>query len=313
MPLDRNASRILHLMAAAGTGQGPYELAAVRRAMHELARTLDPTRLPCVHVDDQILPAPGRELLLRRYLPVERRDIAGPALLYFHGGIGVFGSVQTHDAVCRMICGDAQMTVMSLEYRLAPEWPVAAGLDDAWFAARWVAQHAAELEVDPARLAVGGDSAGATLATVVCRLAREHGSPAIAAQLLLCPVTDLCAQTPSRSAYADGYFPAASLLRWALDLACPLGVDRRDPSLSPLRATDLSGLPPAHLHTAEYDPFRDEGAAYAAALAAAGVPVVHVCHPGLIHHFYGMAGVIPAARTALGDAAQEFRKALDAI
>jgi acetyl esterase/lipase len=279
--------------------------------MLELAQALDPRELPPVRVENHTLHTPAGDLALRQYIPAEQgQGTVAPGLLYFHGGIGVFGSIQTHDAVCRMLCGDAAMTVLSLEYRLAPESPFPAGLEDAWFATQWVAQRAAQLGIDPERLAIGGDSAGATLAAVVCQWARDRGGPPLAAQLLLCPVTDMCATTPSRTSMADGYFLASAMLHWAMDLYCPAGIDRRDARLSPLRAVNFSGLPPALIHTAEFDPFRDEGAAYAQALTAAGVDVSYVCHAGLIHHFYGMAGAIPAARAALRQAAQQLRHAV---
>jgi acetyl esterase/lipase len=312
MPLDRHASRILNMLAAgSGDRAGPYTPGAIRQSMVELAQALDPRELPPLRIVDHVLDGPGGALPLRQYVPANCVAGAGPGLLFFHGGIGVFGSIQTHDAVCRMLCADAAMTVLSLEYRLAPEHPFPAGLDDAWFATQWVAQQAPALGIDAKRLAIGGDSAGATLAAVVSQRARDLGAPALAAQLLLCPVTDLCASTPSRTSLADGYFLASSLLHWGMDQYCPAGMDRRDARLSPLRATDFSGLPRALIHTAEFDPFRDEGAAYAQALAAAGVHVHYVCHPGLIHHYYGMAGAIPAARAALGQAAAELRVALE--
>jgi acetyl esterase/lipase len=301
---------------ASGGEGGGFSASRVRRNMVDLAAALDPRDLAPVAVDDRVLDGPGGPLPLRCYVPPSARAAAASAdaaagLIYFHGGAGVFGSVQTHDAVCRMIALDAAVTVISVEYRLAPEHPYPAGLDDAWHAAQWIAEHCAQLGLDPRRLAIGGDSAGATLATVVCGIARDHGGPAFAAQLLLCPVTDLCAQNASREEFANGYFLTRALLDWAIEQYCPPGTDRRDPRLSPLHAADLSRLPPAHVHTAEFDPMRDEGAAYAQALERAGVPVRYRCHAGLIHHFYGMAGAIPAARAALAEAAQDLGRLLE--
>jgi acetyl esterase len=309
MPLDRQANRILRMLAAAGSGTAAFTPEGVRTAMLDMARALDPAPAAGVAVDDLVIAAEGRDLPVRRYAPQAATD-GGPGLLYFHGGIGVFGSIRTHDAVCRMICADAGIVVLSLDYRLAPEWPQPAALDDAWVATRWARDHAHRLGIGADHLAVGGDSAGATLATVVCRRARDAGGPPLAAQLLLCPVTDLCAQGGSRAEFADGYFPPAALLQWALDCACPAGVDRAGADLSPLRGADLARLPPAHVHTAGFDPFRDEGVAYAKALLDAGVLVRHVNHETLTHHFYGMAGAVPAARAALRDAAAEFGREL---
>jgi acetyl esterase/lipase len=308
MPLDRHASRILKMLAAAGGGT-PASPAAVRASMLELARALDPRDLPVLRVEELQLPGRVGELAMRRYAPQDR-VAPGPALLYLHGGIGVFGSAQTHDAVCRLLCADSGITLLSLDYRLAPEHPFPAAADDALAAWRWTQAQAGALGIDPARCAIGGDSAGATLAIDACRQARAAGLPLPAAQLLLCPVTDLCAVTPSRREFGDGFFPSAALLAWALDLYCPPGIDRCDARLSPLRAGDLAGLPRARIHVAEFDPFRDEGEAYAAALEAAGVDVRCTRHDGLIHHYYGMAGAIPAARVALKEAAEDLRVVL---
>jgi acetyl esterase/lipase len=313
MPLDRHAKRILQMLAAGSNGaQGPFELEAVRKSMLELAQALDPRDLAPVASVDHGVPGADGVLLLRQYLPAAH-PAAGPGLLYLHGGIGVFGSVVTHDALCRMLCADGGLVVLSLEYRLAPEHPFPAGLEDAVCAADWALRQAARLALDPRRLAIGGDSAGATLAAVVCQLARDRGAPAPAAQLLLCPVTDPSGTLASRSEFGDGYFMSRALLDWGLDQVYPPGVDRHDPRVAPLRAADLSRLPPAIVHTAEFDPFRDEGAAYAQALGAAGVAARYVCHAGLIHHYYGMAGGIPAARQAVRQSAQELRELLDGL
>jgi acetyl esterase/lipase len=298
------------LAAGGGAGSGPLEPGRVRASMEELARALDPRDLPPVQVHDRVLAGPGGPLPIRTYVPDDLPADPGPGLIFLHGGIGVFGSIQTHDAVCRMIAHDAAVRIVSVGYRLAPEHPFPAGLEDAWFATGWVADHAAALGIDRARLAIGGDSAGATLAIVVCLRARDAGAPALAAQLLLCPVTDLAFDTGSRVRLADGYFLSSAMLEWGIGLYCPPGMDRRDPRLSPLRAADLGRLPPAFIHTAEYDPMCDEGAAYARALDQAGVAVRYVCHAGLIHHYYGMAGAMPAARAALRDCAQALQRGL---
>jgi acetyl esterase/lipase len=299
------------MLAAGGTGPAAaLTPAGVRKTMSELALALDPRDLAPVRTEDLMLPGPGGPLALRCYEAQTLAPAPSAGLVYFHGGIGVFGSLQTHDAVCRMLALDGALRVLAVDYRLAPEHPYPAALEDACFATAWIAGHAARLRLRPQSLAIGGDSAGATLATVVCRRARDAGGPALAAQLLLCPVTDLCARTASRDQYADGYFLSRALLDWAVDLYCPAGIDRRDADLSPLRAPDLAGLPAAHVHTAEFDPMRDEGADYARALAQAGVAVDYTCHAGLIHHYYGMAGAIPAARIALRQAAQALGRAL---
>jgi acetyl esterase/lipase len=193
-------------------------------------------------------------------------------------------------------------------YRLAPEHPFPAGVDDAVCATRWAAQCAAELRIDAARLVVAGDSAGGTLAAVVTQLARGNDPP-IALQLLICPVTDLTTESESRLAFAQGFFIERKTLEWARAAYCR-HADPADPRISPLRAQSFAGLPPAHIHTAEFDPMRDEGEAYARALESAGVQVHYQCHGGLVHHFYCMAGAIPQARQVLSAIGAQIRVAL---
>jgi acetyl esterase len=221
----------------------------------------------------------------------------------------VFCDLDTHDGLCRMLANASGCRVVSVGYRLAPEHPFPAAIEDSHGALQWALRHGRELGIDPARLAVGGDSAGATLAAVACRRARDEGGKRPALQLLFCPVTDVVAASASRLAFAQGYFFDTALLDWSLRHYCP-DRDPADPWLSPLRARDFHDLPPAHIHTAEFDPFRDEGEAYAAALRQAGVPVHQLRHPGMIHHFYCMAGAIAAARDAVRTAGEALGAAL---
>ena len=233
-----------------------------------------------------------------------------PGLLYFHGGAWVFCDLDTHDGLCRLLANASGCRVVSVGYRQAPEHKLPAAIDDSYAAAAWFGEHASALAIDPGRLAVGGDSAGGTLAATVCQLARKNGGPDFALQVLLCPKTDIRADTESRRKFAKGYFFDQSTLDWALRHACPPGLDARDVRVSPLLATDFSGLPPAEIHTAEFDPLRDEGKAYATRLKSAGVKVRYTCHEGMIHHFYGMAGVIPYARTAMQTIGGAIKEAL---
>ena len=274
----------------------------MRQAMLRLARSVDARDVPIEQVEDRSLPGPGGPLPIRIYTPAAVMASASPGIVYFHGGAGVFCNIETHDGVCRMLANASGCRIISVEYRLAPEQPFPAAVDDSYFAARWACEHASALGIDPLRIAIGGDSHGGTLATVVCQLARRAGGPHFSLQLLICPVTDLSAESASRSAFAKGYFIDRETLTWAKGLYCPAGVDLADARISPLRAVDLAGLPPAHVHTAEFDPMRDEGRAYADALARAGVNVRYVCHEGMIHHFYGMAGAMPYARVAIAAA-----------
>lgn len=298
-------------MAAAGVNPERSALAAgnLREAMRRLAQAVDVKDVPVATVEDRRLPGPGGPLLVRVYTP-EGAGRSAAGLLYFHGGMGVFCDVQTHDGLCRLLANASGCRVASVDYRMAPEHPFPAAVEDCYWAARWIAEHAAELGLDPARLAIGGDSHGGTLAAVVCQLAKDAGGPALALQALFCPVLDLAAETPSRREFASGHFLDKSTLDWAVAQYCVGGEDLADPRISPLRAAELAGLPPAHIHTAEFDPMRDEGKAYADALTAAGVDVRHVCHAGMIHHFYGMAGAIPYARAAIEDAGAAIKDAL---
>jgi acetyl esterase/lipase len=181
-----------------------------------------------------------------------------------------------------MLANASGCRVISIDYRLAPEHKFPAGVEDAIAATKWVAAKASDIGIDPARIVVAGDSAGGNLAAVVCQHAKE-GGPKIALQVLFCPVVDISAENQSRLDFAEGYFLERPLMIWAGGHYLPSGVDIMDPRLSPLRATDLSGLPPAHIHTAGYDPLREEAKDYADALERAGVKVRYTCHEHMIH------------------------------
>jgi acetyl esterase/lipase len=310
MPLNSHAKRFLDMLTMGGTLEAAELTPTRMRAeLLRLSRIMDAKNVPIARIENRRLPSDG-EIPTRVYVPAESAARASPGLVYFHGGTGVFCSVETHDGLCRMLANASGCRVISVEYRLAPEHKFPAAVEDSFAAARWIFEHALELGIDPERLAVGGDSAGGTLAAVVCQLARQAATPRIALQVLLCPVTDIGAETPSRRNYAEGYFLSKATMEWALRHYCPPDADLSDPRLSPLRACDLRGLPPAHIHTAEFDPLRDEGKAYAHRLVQAGVDVRYTCHHGMIHHFYGMAAIIPYARTAIAAAGAAIREAL---
>jgi acetyl esterase len=239
-------------------------------------------------------------------------DEPSGGVIFFHGGAWVLGDLDTHDCLCRILANESGCRFISVDYRLAPEHPFPAAVEDACVATAWIAAHAAELAIDPTCLAVAGDSAGGTLAAVVCQSAKGSDFK-IALQVLLCPATDIAADTQSRREFAEGYFLEGPLISWAGAHYLPLGVDINDPRLSPLRAPSLSGLPPAHIHTAGFDILREEGKAYADALERAGVKVRHVCHEHMIHHFYAMAGAIPYARTALKAMGADIKAALSPV
>ncbi len=252
------------------------------------------------------IPVAGADgaLTARLYRPTDEPSGPRPGLVYFHGGGLVAGDLDTHDVLCRSLAQGSSCRVIAVGYRCAPEHRFPAALEDAVAATSDVLERAERFGLDPARVAVGGDSAGATLATLAAAALRHRSGPRLALQLLLCPVLDMRPETASRREFAKGYLLDPGMM--ARDLAdyAP-GMDPADPRLSPLRAHDLTGLPPALIHAAEADPLRDEAALYAERLAAAGVPVDHRCHPGMIHHFYGLTGFIPAARAILAEVAAE--------
>ena len=271
----------------------------MRQAMLRLERTIGIKGIPIGRIERRDLPSVGGLLPVRIYVPAAINSTRSPAIVYFHGGAGVFCSVDTHDGLCRMLANKSGCRVVSVDYRLAPEHRFPAAVEDSYFATRWVSEHAWELDIDPNHIAVAGDSFGGTLAAVVCQLAKQMKAPTIALQVLFCPITDVHADTESRKTYKEGYFFELPTFEWALGHYCSPGADYQDPRVSPLHAMDFADLPPAHIHTAELDPLRDEGKAYAERLRCAGVPVRYTCHEGMIHHFYGMAGIIPYARLAI--------------
>jgi len=311
MPLDPRVQDLLAMVAAAGRPKvwesSPEE---ARQGMVALAQALDARDVPIGQVENGELPGPAGRLRFRLYVPVAVPPGPSPGLVYFHGGGFVIGGLDTHDGLCRLLCNASGCRVISVDYRLAPEHRFPAAVEDALTATRWVAAHASELGIDPGRIAVGGDSAGASLAAVVCQLARQQGGPRPALQLLFCPGTDRSADTASSRDFAEGYLLERKAMDWFADQYLDAGVDRRDPRISPLLAADVADLPPAHIHTAEFDPLRDEGKAYADRLAQAGVAVRYTCHPGMIHHFYGLIEAIPYARTAVEEAGAAVREAL---
>jgi acetyl esterase len=303
--LDRHAKRFLDMLAVGGSAPGPYDsVEERRRTLRDLASAVETEPARVGDVGEATIPGPGGPLVLRIYTPLAPGPAPLPGLVFFHGGGWVAGGFDTHDGTCRRLANASGCRVLAVDYRLAPEHPFPAAIDDGVAAMRWIAGHAAELAVDPSRLGIGGDSAGAGLAAAICRIARDAGGPAIAFQLLICPILDVLEESPSRRDLAEGYFLSRTTMQRDLDLYCP-GVDRGDPRLSPLRAASLARLPPALIHIAEFDPFRDEGQAYARRLAEAGVAVRATCHDGMIHYFYAMPAVIPRALTAMAQIGAE--------
>jgi len=311
VPLDPSAKRLLDMLAAAG---GMADIAAMtpqqmREGFRRLAQSVDIKGVPVGKIADGELPGPGGALPYRIYTPQHPAARPLPALVFFHGGGCVFGDIDTHDGLCRLLCAESDCAVISVGYRQAPEHRFPAAVEDSYAATQWLVEHAAELGLDANRIAVGGDSAGGGLAAVVCQMAVTRG-PRLALQVLFCPVMDMRPQTRSRRDFAEGYFLNQATIDWMLRHYCGADADLDDPRLSPLRASQFSSLPPAHIHTAEFDPLRDEGEAYVKLLQRAGIATHYACHAGMIHYFYAMAGAIPAARAALKGAAAAMREAL---
>src|SRR5207245_5987799 len=312
MALDPQARAVLELIIK--SGRPPYHQLSPKEA-RQLFRETRPASTPVppeIGVVRNVL-AEGRHaaIPLRVYRPAGVAATALlPGLVYFHGGGWVIGDLETHDVLCRQLTAGAGITVVSVDYRLAPEHKFPAALDDAWEATRWVNASAAELGIDASRLAVGGDSAGGNLAAVVALMARDAGSPAVTFQVLLYPVTDLGAETRSYTDFADGYMLTRDSMRWFVAQYLDSKDQAADWRASPLRAATLAGLPPALIVTAGFDPLRDEGRAYARRLRDAGVRVDYACYGGMLHGFVGMGRLLDSGNRAVSHIAASLREAL---
>lgn len=309
--LHPQAAAYLQQLAAAGlpptSTLSPQEARANARRRRAL-QTLAPD--PVAHVENRQVPVQDGEIGVRIYHPLGAAEGLKPLLVYFHGGGFVQGDLDSVDAMCRVLANGAGAVVVSVDYRLAPEFPFPTAVEDAYAATRWAAEHAAELGADASRLAVAGDSAGGNLATVMCLLARERGGPAIRFQSLHYPITDLSSESASYESLSDGYGLSREDMRWFGRHYLPNTADRQHPYVSPLRAESLSGLPPALVITAELDPLRDEAEAYAERLRAAGVPVTLRRYPGMIHGFLNMLANLDDARAGLNEVAATLRQEL---
>jgi acetyl esterase len=310
MPLDPIAKRFVTMMAAASPGERRRPTATERRL--SLAKLMQFARAEATNVTtvDGSLPGPGGDMAYRLYVPAGDEDAAAPGFVFFHGGGMVAGDIATHDRVARALAEATGCRLISVDYRLAPEHKFPAAVDDAITATEYISRNAASLGIDAERLVVGGDSAGATLAAVVCQHAQRLAGLSIAAQCLICPVLDFHEMSPSREAFADDQLIGRATLEADLADYLPEGADTSDVRISPLRALSLKGLPTAIIHTAEFDPLRDEGNAYARKLLAAGVAVEHTCHNGMIHNFHAMSAVLPQARLVLSQIGEQVRRAV---
>ena len=259
-------------------------------------------------VEDRMIPGPAGDLPVRIYTP--DAPAPRPVIAFFHGGGFVICSVDTHDGLARRLANATGAVVVSVEYRLAPDARCPAAAEDCYAATMWTHEHAAELGADSGRLIVAGDSAGGNLAAVVSLMAREQGGPPITSQVLVYPVIDAACDSPSYTENAEGYFLTAPGMRWFWDHYLGPDGDGAHQNASPIRASDLSGLPPAVVITAEFDPLRDEGEAYAEALEAAGVPVEARRYDGMIHGFVSMPMLFPESDDAVAHIADAVQGSL---
>lgn len=260
---------------------------------------------PVHEVRDTSVPGPAGDIPVRVYRPSTGGPL--PLLVYFFGGGWTLGSIDTSDGICRSLANSAGCLVVTAGYRLAPEHRFPAAVDDCYAATAWIASHATDFGADPARIAVGGDSAGGNLAAAVALLARDRGGPRLAGQLLVYPNTDYLSDTESMRDNGDPWLFNHHSVAWYWQHYLGTPDDGRNPLASPLRADDLGGLPPALVVTAEYDPLRDQGEEYGHRLADAGVPAVVSRYPGTVHGFFAMAGTVDAGRAAIAEAAGALR------
>jgi acetyl esterase len=312
MALDPQAQAVLDLVVK--SGRPAYHTLSPKEA-RQLFRETRPASTPSPPAIGSVRPVtadgPHGPIPLRVYRPAGVPDSTPlPAYVSFHGGGWVIGDLDTHDVLGRQLTAESGASVVSVEYRLAPEHKFPAAIDDAWAATRWVVAHAGELGLDGRRLAVGGDSAGGNLAAVVSLLARDAGGPSIALQVLIYPVTDVADETGSYREFADGYLLTRDSMRWFIAHYLDTPDRAADWRASPLRAPSLAGLPPALVVTAGFDPLRDEGEAYARRLRDAGVRVDSVGYGGMIHGFVPMGRLIDTAAHAVTLIAGSLRQAL---
>ena len=318
MPLDKDTANLLAQLNALGAPDlstlSPQEARKLSFTPPPEDDNLEP--VPVASVTDRNIPSStsqtkddyAGEIPIRIYKPLVQSNKG--ALVYFHGGGWVLGDLDSHDAICRRLAGGAGITVIAVAYRLSPETRFPGPFNDCYNATTWVANNAPLLDIDPLRIAVGGDSAGGNLAAAVALKARDEAWPTIRFQLLVYPVTDARFDTASYRDNAEGYLLTKKSMQWFWDLYVPNEQDRLHAYASPLRADSLVALPPALVMTAEYDPLRDEGEAYANALRSAGVQVTQTRYPGLIHGFFGMWDTVPASRSAIRAATAALRDAL---
>lgn len=308
MPVDPQCQAILDAAAAQGAPFANDDYRAIRTAYagttvryrHEPPRP--------IAVSDQTFTGPAGAVPLRRYVPATKTPGPLPCLVFFHGGGWVVGDLATHDHICRYLAAGAGICVIAVDYRLAPEHPFPAAFDDCLAAVHWVAGNVVSLDIDPLKLAVGGDSAGGNLAAAVAIALCDKG-PLPALQLLIYPATDMTADNGSLRENGDGFLLTRAAMERFTNWYVTDAAQRTDPRASPQFGAH-GGLPRAFIQTAEFDPLRDEARVYAETLSAAGVAVEYQCYPGMLHGFARMGGVVEMGIHALDDACGALRDAL---
>jgi acetyl esterase len=313
VPLDPQIEVIIALVKKANAPEYWQLTPDQAREQYQLRVAKLALREEIFRSEDRRVPGPSKDIPVRIYTP--RPPKPGekfPILVWYHGGGFVIGSLDTHDSACRLLANRSECIVVSVDYRLAPEYKFPAGVDDCMAALNWVVRHASEFGGDPNCLAVGGDSAGANLATVVAIMSRDAGQPKLAMQLLLYPCVAPEPESPSHRKFAEGYLLTRKTMTWFYQLYLRTKTDLKDFRFAPLVADDLSNLPPALVIVAGYDPLRDEGVDYARRLIEAGNAVNLVNYEGMIHGFFLMGGAVDAAKRAVAESAQALRNAFAA-
>lgn len=309
MPIDPQMQAFLDQQAALGAPPlhklTPEQIRAGSRLQREQAlRYYTPEQV--AKIENRRIPAPTGEIPVRIYTP--QGDGPFPLLVFFHGGGWVIGDLDSHDDLCRALTNAAGCVVFAVDYRLAPEHKFPAATEDCYAATEWAAAHTGELNADPSRIAVGGDSAGGNLAAVVTHIARDRGGPQLSFQMLIYPATDFGGDYASRDENANGPVLDSESSGWFMNHYLNGEDDRTNPLASPMLASDFSNLPPALVITAEYDPLRDEGEAYAAKLKAAGVPVTVRRYDGLIHGFFSIGAGVDKVQQAMAETTASLRQ-----
>ena len=305
MPLESDTAAILAEIAKSGAPAFNELPVTESRAIYTESQSLPPT-VEVYSVEDTLVEGPAGGIPVRIYRPHAE---PAPVHMHLHGGGWVIGNLVTHDADCREICVAAGCIVVAVDYRLAPEHPFPAATEDCYAVACWASALDPQFGGRPGPISIGGDSAGGNLAAVVALMSRDRNGPEFALQLLLYPITEPSMSSASFHENAENYLLTKTMMTWFWDHYCPDIEQRNNPLVSPLLAPDLSDLPPALVITAEFDPLRDEGEAYAERLLAAGVEVEKRRFDGLIHAFFSMAGMLEGAREGVDLVGSALRRA----